>query len=474
MGKKADNLSTFGRSNKTMLTAHKIDVIVMSAFCVLQVLGGFQKPGYAWTVLILGFLPIIIENFLWKKNQENTYIKYIAAIGFMIFYTFCLFTSTNQMVFIFAIPIVLAAYVYNDVKYSILINLGVILESFIVVFVGASTGLFGYLGMDYGIIQIVSVILIGIYSLNVTRTLNQNFEQILAEMSDLSEKMKSGILDMSVELEKLMETSQVTMHAMQDVSGGTNDTASAVQDQLLQTQSIQNKTGLVTDSIQSISENMLQTIQELNTGNQDVAVLVEKVENSVKNSERVVEKLKALDKAVEEMNSVTEVIRDIAKQTGLLAINARIEASHAGSYGKGFGVVAAEISEMATQTGAATTHITELTENAFLNIEDVVKGVYQLTDGINAEKQSTERTADSFASILDSTKSVQKHVEILVNHMEELKRANRMIIDSVQTISAVSEQVSAHAAETIHAESENVSILEKIDYKMKQLMELIK
>lgn len=184
--KKSDSLSNYARSNKTVMKAHLIDVTVMNVFCFLQVQGGLQPGRYVLITLFLGFLPII-----------------------------------------------LAASVYNDEKYSIGISLVVILESLIVIIGGAATGKFGYISMDYGIIQ--------------------------------------------------------------------------------------NKTGLVYDAIHHISDNMQQTLEALHTGNEDVSLLVEKVEASVVNGEKVAEKLKLLDKSVEEMNSITEVISTIAKQIGLLA-----------------------------------------------------------------------------------------------------------------------------------------------------------
>ncbi len=128
---------------------------------------------------------------------------------------------------------------------------------------------------------------------------------------------------------------------------------------------------------------------------------------------------------------------------------------------------------MAGQTSAATTDIAELIKSASLSIEEVVNVIYELIEGIHEEKQSTEHTSNSFDLILDNTMSIQKQVEYLQNHMEELKEANKQITDSVETISAVSEEVSAHAAETITAEGENVMILGRVEQRMKQLTDLI-
>lgn len=469
----AATAATRARNNRTVLLAHFIDVLVMTTFCFLQVFSGLATWSYVLIVALLGFVPVAIEHLLWKRNPQTRAIKHLVAICFAVFYTFTLFTSSNQLVFVFVIPMILIVSVYNDVRYSLLINIGTVTESLIIAIVGGATGKFGYLGMDYGIIQVVFMILVGIYSLFTAKTLNTNFEEVLAGLSSVSEEMKSGIQDIHAELVTLNDASASTISAMQEVSTGTNDTAEAVQNQLLQTQSIQSKTEEVYDSINHISENMQNTLAALYAGNQDVASLVEKVAVSVENSVAVAEKLKTLDQSIVEMNSITGLIGSIARQTGLLALNARIEASHAGEFGKGFAVVATEISEMSTQTNDATTHIAELIEHISTGIADVVTVIYQMIEGINEEKQSTEHTSESFDSIQRSTLSIRDHLEQLIQNIEELKDANGVIADSVQTISAVSEEVSAHAAETVTAEEQNEAILERIDTRMQELLDLI-
>ena len=208
-------------------------------------------------------------------------------------------------------------------------------------------------------------------------------------------------------------------------------------------------------------------------GNQDMEVLVQKVEVSVKNGADVAEKLQTLDKYMEQMNTIVELIKSIASQTSLLALNASIEAARAGEAGKGFAVVATEISGMASQTNEATVHITELIENVSTAITEVVEVIYQMISGINEEKQSVENTAGSFQSIQHNTLAIQSQVENLTHSVEELKEANRVIMESIQTISAVSEEVSAHAGETMNAEEENTDTLKKIEERMKVLVKAV-
>lgn len=128
---------------------------------------------------------------------------------------------------------------------------------------------------------------------------------------------------------------------------------------------------------------------------------------------------------------------------------------------------------MANQTKEATTSIATLIENTSSGITETVAVIHQMLDGIQEEKQSTDNTATSFTAIQESTLSIRDNVDVLTRHIEDLKEANSLIAESVQTISAVSEQVSAHAAETASSEEENTAILARIDERMQELLDVV-
>lgn len=234
------------------------------------------------------------------------------------------------------------------------------------------------------------------------------------------------------------------------------------------------KVELVDMSANEISASMAETLDILTQSSKDIEHLVTTVDISVKNGEMVADKLTYLNNHISQMHSIIVMIEEIASQTELLALNASIEAARAGEAGKGFSVVASEISKMATQTGDATENITKLIHNMSSAIEDVVSVIYTMIDGINTEKSSTENTAKSFDNIQTNTYTVRDNVSRLSSSIDELKQANSVIVDSIQTISAVSEQLSAHAAETTNTEDANIKILESINTRMHSLIDTIK
>ena len=461
------------RNNKVAMLAHFFNVLVVLIFTVADVFLGELSATYLIISLILAFTPDVICLSSWKKDHESQIIKHMTAIGFALFYTFTLLTSGNHFIYIFCVPMMLAYSVYNDMRGSLMVSSGVVLFNIIAVFIGATTGKLGYMGSQFAAAQITMILLVSIYSIFVAKTSDANFSYVLSNLASVTKEMELGIADVHEELVKLNNSSAATVNAMQEVSIGTNDTAEAVQNQLLQTQSIQNKIDLVSKSTSLISDNMQATLSVLQEGNRNVSILVEKVDTSVQSGEIVAEKLQELEQSVAEMNSIVDFINKIAKKTSLLSYNASIEAAHAGDFGKGFAVVASEIAEMATQTNDATTDITDLIKNTSEVITEVVSVIHNMIDDIKEEKHSTDSTADSFAVIRESTLSVRDNIESLSEHIHDLKEANTLIADSVQMVSAVSEEVSAHASETSAAEEENATILARIDERMQSLLDVI-
>lgn len=379
------------------------------------------------------------------------------------------------------IPLTLTRHSLSNCIFSIL-KLDSILLTFLSIVIPVSfllptfLGKVSYIFVLYHEIVIINTQfsqLVSIYSIFVAKTSDANFSYVLSNLASVTKEMELGIADVHEELVKLNNSSAATVNAMQEVSIGTNDTAEAVQNQLLQTQSIQNKIDLVSESTSQISDNMQATLSVLQEGNRNVSILVEKVDTSVQSGEIVAEKLQALEQSVAEMNAIVDFINKIAKKTSLLSYNASIEAAHAGDFGKGFAVVASEIAEMATQTNDATTDITDLIKNTSEVITEVVSVIHNMIDDIKEEKHSTDSTADSFGVIRESTLSVRDNIELLSEHIHDLKEANTLIADSVQMVSAVSEEVSAHASETSAAEEENATILARIDERMQSLLDVI-
>ncbi len=481
-------ISDIRRNNGTALLGHTIEAIIIVIFYVTRYIKGERSLPYTMMITALALIPVILGQFFYFKNKETSMIKHTVGIGFAITYSVMVLTTQQANIYVLVIPMILLVTIFDDVKYSIEINTGTVILSLIMTIGGAYTGKFGYTGFDGAIVQVTAMILVAVYSISAAMTSNANSQQkldnmkeaqektqiLLTNLSTLSQQIQNGLEDIYGKVEDLNNSSLLTKDAMVEVGKGTLETANAVQNQMCQTGEIQNKVGIVSEAVELINQNMAETLGVLENANREVEVLVSKVEHSVKEGVDAADKLETLDQYIEEMHSIVELINGITSQTTLLALNASIEAARAGDAGRGFAVVATQITEMATQTKDATIHIKDLIGNVSGAITEVVDVVHDMIAAINDEKQSTENTAGNFSHIQDNTYMIRNSIEQLNVNISELKMANEQIVEAIETISAISEEVTSHAHETMSAQEANSDVLNKITERMQQLVVLTK
>lgn len=82
-------------------------------------------------------------------------------------------TAHNQMVFVFAIPMILMVVMFNDQKYIVMVNAGVIILNLIVVIGGFYTGGFGFTSVNMGILQLAAIVMVAVNSFLAARMLNR-------------------------------------------------------------------------------------------------------------------------------------------------------------------------------------------------------------------------------------------------------------------------------------------------------------
>ena len=471
-----ENDYELAKANAVAMNCHCLVCSIMSVAYFVEFLKGDRTLLYVLVTIVLAMAPVAGEFISYKKMHDTKMIKHFVGIGYAILYTFVMFTTNNHFTFVYVIPMLIAITVYNDFKYSLPIEVGVVIVNVIQLALFFKRGIYTKADMASVEIQFFVIVLIcgiQLYTSMVTERLNQwklaeikaeheKTEELLMRIMDTSDKMTQQIAESAQKTASLGESMQAMKESMEEVNSGSNDTAEAVQSQLNQTEEIQAMVEQVEKGTENIIDSMNQNKEAIAQGNANVGILVKQAEETVESGKKVTEELSQLDTYMSQMNSILDIINSITSQTSLLALNASIEAARAGDAGRGFAVVASEISQMAQQTKDSTVQISQLIENVSNAIQMVVEVSSSMISMIESQNETTEKTAESFTVIEKNSDNVYGHSNELAAYVTKLADANKKIVDSISTISAISEEVAAHASDTLSATESNNVIVEEL------------
>ncbi len=292
--------------------------------------------------------------------------------------------------------------------------------------------------------------------------------RIASSYNSMVENLRKIVTQVKTATQTVAETTNNNENAIQSLSIGADK-------QTQEIKAILTKIQAMADSMQTVALNaeqaetiIKQASAKVQAGDLAINQTVDKIVTLGQTTAETKEQVKRLGKASRKITKAVELIRKIALQTNVLAVNTSIEAARAGEEGLGFTVVADEVQSLAAQSAQTATEIEKLVLEMQAETSKVIQAMEDSSKQVLSGSKQVEETRIALQEITVASAQINQLVEAVNNLATEQSQTSQVVTTAIQEVAAITQETSTNATEVSTSFKELLAVARELQTSVGQ------
>ena len=306
---------------------------------------------------------------------------------------------------------------------------------------------------------------------NLTERVDYSSQDEFGELASNTNKLTGNLRKL---IEGIANRATQLATAAEQSSNVSDETTNAIDEQRRQIEQVATATQEMNSTASEMADGADQALREIQHSDDEAKrvrqisdknrATIEGLANEIKGASEVIDQLSENSKNI---GGILDVIRGIADQTNLLALNAAIEAARAGEQGRGFAVVADEVRTLASRTQESTEEIQDMIENLQNDSQRAVTVMNKGREQAELSVQQSDEAAQALKSITESVHQASDSSNHIANAAKEQSSTAQDISERLESIVSIAEQTASGSKQTAQASNEVAKLADELQDSIK-------
>ncbi len=273
-------------------------------------------------------------------------------------------------------------------------------------------------------------------------SIDDELGKITNELSQFISDLSNVIREIRAESDSLHQGSSLLASQMTESVSAVEQSVNQIEMMAGSIEQVASTSSVLSHSASQVNDTTSQVMSLLTKGTESSNTSKKTIESFAKEVNGMAHDLALLQEECDRIGSVLDVIRGIAEQTNLLALNAAIEAARAGEQGRGFAVVADEVRALAHRTQESTVEIQAMVEGLQQKSTNAVSAIDRGQNLTQVSLDNSQQVFDAFEKIADAFTEVNELTTQIAQGTQEQQLSTNSINDNMSAVVSLSREIS--------------------------------